>query len=251
MVAPLAVQMYSIREALAADFERSMHRLAAIGYMGVEPARAAYMNEGAETTLRLLKELKLSVPAIHSDLPLGDAKSRVIETAQRFGAKYIIYPAGGRATFQSLDAIYRLCDQLNEAASVAAPYNLHIAYHNHEFEAEPLHDSFGLAIMLSRLSPEVKIELDAYWLQVGGQDPAAFIAKHADRIPLIHVKDGPVMRNQPNVAVGSGKLDYKAILAASRADWLVVEFDQCASDMFDALDASFRYLTKEGFGHGR
>jgi sugar phosphate isomerase/epimerase len=81
------------------------------------------------------------------------------------------------------------------------------------------------------------------------------------RVRRLHVKDGPGtapkpgrrgLEADPQTAVGSGALDIPAILAAAtHAEWHVIELDECASDMFDAIEASYRYLTRHGFSRGR
>ena len=53
-------------------------------------------------------------------------------------------------------------------------------------------------------------------------------------MPLAHIKDGPLVKDQPHVAVGSGKMDFEPIFAAVDPDvfeWAVVELDNCATDM--------------------
>lgn len=46
------------------------------------------------------------------------------------------------------------------------------------------------------------------------------------------------------MALGSGVIDIPAIVAASRgtAEWLIVELDECATDMSEAVRGSFSYL---------
>ncbi len=49
------------------------------------------------------------------------------------------------------------------------------------------------------------------------------------------------------VAVGQGVMPVKEILAANKAvEWHVVELDQCATDMVQALVDSAAYLNSEG-----
>jgi hypothetical protein len=64
-----------------------------------------------------------------------------------------------------------------------------------------------------------------------------------DRVVALHVKDGPTVKGEPNVAVGSGAMPVSAVLAAAPEDaWRVVEFDECATDLFEALAASLAYV---------
>ena len=73
------------------------------------------------------------------------------------------------------------------------------------------------------------------------------------RAPLLHIKDGPAVRDEPHVAVGDGVLDFHAIVRAAGdvAEWLIVELDHCATDMLEAVAKSCHYLVNEGLGHGK
>jgi hypothetical protein len=63
-----------------------------------------------------------------------------------------------------------------------------------------------------------------------------------DRVRSLHVKDGPAVKGEPNVAVGSGVMPVPEVLAAAQQAWRVVEFDSCATDLMAALGASVAYL---------
>ena len=99
---------------------------------------------------------------------------------------------------------------------------------------------------------DVEFELDLYWIKVGGQDPAAWLTRLVDRTPLLHVKDGPATGYEAGmVAVGSGVIGYPDVIAGHRAEWLVVELDQCDTDVFEAVSGSYAFLTAKGVAHGR
>ena len=55
-------------------------------------------------------------------------------------------------------------------------------------------------------------------------------------------------------AIGKGDLDIPPIVRAADPnvlEWLVVELDECDTDMLEALKDSFDYLVSTGLGHGR
>jgi sugar phosphate isomerase/epimerase len=96
-------------------------------------------------------------------------------------------------------------------------------------------------------------QVDTYWVQVGGADPASVVAGLGDRVRSLHIKDGPADGiSSPNSAVGSGVMDVPAIVAAnSSVQWHIVELDACATDMTDAVAQSYRYLTEQELSRGR
>ncbi len=248
MTAPLAVELYSVRDALAKDFEGSIRRLAKMGYAGVETANV-YGSSVTEAA-RLFRELNVAVPAIHAPLPLGDNRDKVLDIAQTLGTQYLVCAYMPRESFTSAAGIKQVCDQLNEAAAVAEAEGLIFGYHNHEFESAMVEGRRGIEIMVDCLKPSIILEVDAFWSQVGGQEPVAWLQKLGKRAAALHVKDGVTKRDIPNVAIGDGQMDYTTIIPASSAEWLIVEFDSCATDIFEALDKSYRYLTHAGLGHG-
>jgi hypothetical protein len=70
----------------------------------------------------------------------------------------------------------------------------------------------------------------------------------------LHIKDGPLVRDAPMVAVGSGKMDIPSVVAAADPAvlrWLIVELDTCATDMLEAVGKSYGYLVSKGLAKGR
>lgn len=127
-------------------------------------------------------------------------------------------------------------------------------YHNHFWEfAEDASGTTGWRKLFDQLEPTVVAELDIYWATVGGADPIRVLNELGPRGRLIHVKDGPAdTPENAMVAVGSGSLDVQAILtAASSAEWHIVELDRCDTDMFGAIEESYRYLTSNGLSRGQ
>ena len=88
---------------------------------------------------------------------------------------------------------------------------------------------------------------------MGGADPTAVLTDLGARARFLHVKDGPAdSPKSPMTAVGSGVLDFPPILdAGASAEWHVVELDRCATDMFEAIEQSYRHLVGTGLSRGR
>lgn len=249
MTSPIALQLYTVREALTKDFAGVVRQVADIGYAGVEP----YSFPGTTPTAagQLFRELGLAVPSCHSPLPLDEKKQEVLETMAAIGCGRIVSGLGPDQ-FQTVEAIRRSCDRFNEAHEVAAGAGLSFAIHNHWWEFQPVNGRPVYETMLEYLHPDVLFELDIYWIKTAGPDPAAIVSQFAGRAPLLHVKDGPAVRDVPMTAVGQGTLDIPEIIAAGAGstEWLIVELDHCATDMMAAVAASYRYLIDEGLGYG-
>lgn len=253
MALPIALQLYTLRDAIADDFAGTIRKVAEIGFAGVETAGA--FGSGVKDAAALFSELGLKVAGAHSPLPVGDKKNEVLDTLGALGCKKVVCPWLDPSRFATQDAIKAVCDDLNAAGEVAAENGLTLLYHNHWFEYETVDGQPAYKYLLECLSPSVGFEIDTYWVKVGGCDPAAVIQEIGSRAPLVHIKDGPAVKIEDSmVAAGDGAMDWDGIFGAlegSAAEWAIVELDRCETDMLQAVARSYAYLTGKGFAHGR
>lgn len=252
MSVPIAVQLYSLRDALSVDFERIIRQVAAAGYAGVESANAAYTKTTPKAAAALFKQLGLQVPSAHIDLPLGAKKNEVLDTMALFESKNLVCPYIPAEEFETEAKIKAHCDELNQADEIARANGMKLYYHNHWWEyRQQVNGRPAYKIMLENVAPTVNFEVDTYWVQTGGANVADIIREYGDRAPLLHIKDGSADEKDAMVAVGDGVMDWASIIPASKAEWLIVELDRCATDMLEAVKRSYTYLTSKGYAHGR
>jgi sugar phosphate isomerase/epimerase len=254
MALPIGLQLYTLREAMAKDFVGVINKVAEFGYAGVEGAGVVYEHTSPKDAAKLFKDLGLTVFAAHEALPLGDNKNAVLDRMATLESKRLVCPWRPPEQFKSVDSIKAVCDELNSADVVARENGLTLLYHNHWFEYETVDGKPANEIMLQYLAPTIQLEVDTYWVKVGGQDPAKVVKDLGSRAPLLHIKDGPADSIEGSMtAVGEGTLDWDAIIGAGQGstEWLVVELDRCATDMLEAVGKSYTYLTQKGFAHGR
>ncbi|NDL60890.1 sugar phosphate isomerase/epimerase family protein [Phytoactinopolyspora mesophila] len=242
MSTPLAVQLYSVRDHITKDRDRVLSRLAETGYGAVEPFAPRDDPSGFRT---VADDLGLQVCATHaSELVRGADASEVFDAVSTLGTSLVIVPGGiPKEEFTTGDGLKRVADVLNDLSERAAAHGLELGYHNHEHELESMFDGrHALDVLADLLTPDIFLEIDTYWAAVGGADVPALLQRHGDRVRLLHVKDGPVVRDEPNVAVGEGRIPVGEYLAAAPHAWRVVEFDKCETDVLDALERSLTYL---------
>jgi sugar phosphate isomerase/epimerase len=247
MTQPIALQLYTVRDLLKEDFEGVIHRVAEIGYEGVETAGFP-ASTTPEKAARLFTRLGLEVTSAHTPLPLGDDKNRVLDAAAVLDCRRIISGHLPPEEYASIDKIKRACDRLSEANAVAVANGLEFGVHNHWWEFQTVKGQYPYQFWLEELDPAIFFELDLYWIQSAGLDPVEIIKAFGNRAPLLHVKDGPTPSDTsaPMTAVGDGVLDYPDFIEAalSSAEWLIVELDRCATDMMTAVEKSYRYLSE-------
>jgi len=125
--------------------------------------------------------------------------------------------------------------------------------HNHWWEMR-LDDAGGypLQTLLEYADEDIFLEIDTYWVKTAQRDPAEIIKKLGNRVQFLHIKDGPApwkedlaaQPHEPMVALGKGLQDFHAITKACGNDpkWMVIELDECATDIFVAVKESVDYL---------
>ena len=250
MTTPIALQLYTIRDLLAQDYEGTIRDIADMGYIGVETANMFGKSPASAATL--FGELGLTVTSAHGQLPLGDQKQEVIDTMGALNCKRLILPWQPPEKFKSFDGIKSICDSLNEAAAVGKANGFQVGYHNHWFEYELLENRIPIDVMLEHLDPDVFLEVDVYWVQTAGQNPVEGVRRLGPRAPLLHIKDGPCQIEAPMTALGEGVVDIPEVVKAGdgSTEWLVVELDECATDMMEAVRKSYQYLIGKGLARG-
>ena len=240
---PLALQLYTVRDQLASGRKAVLGAIRGYGYAAVEPYDVL---TDPEVLRADLDEAGLAVCAVHAKA-LGEDAGAFLDGAKTVGADTVIVPWAPPERFADADAIAELARELNEGAARAAGLGLRFGYHNHAFELAMVGGRTGLEALADALDPAVLLEVDTYWAAVGGQDVPKLLGRLGDRVRYLHVKDGPVTKDDPMTAVGTGRMPVAAILAAApAAEWHVVELDRCATDMLTAVRDSVGWLTSRG-----
>lgn len=243
----LGLQLYTIRDAVAADLHAALRRVADAGYAGVETMGTYDM--APEELARVLETYGLEWISAFTGLP--DHES--LDALARAGCHEIVLPFLEVDGFADAAAIARGADHIDAMAVIAAEHGVTVGYHNHYWEFTLVDGVPALERFFAACDLRVFAEVDVYWVQVGGVDPAQFVGALGERARRLHVKDGPADDPaQAMVAAGEGNVDIPAVLAAAKhAEWHVVELDQCDTDMFEAVEASARYLLDLGLTRGR
>ena len=243
----IAAQLYTVRAQLQDPSRLSgvLGRLREIGYQAVEVAGL-----GSLTSERFAEELSRSgLVACAAHMSLERLQSYLGASAaecKEWGCKYVVVP-GLPESYRSIDGYKRFAAEAVQLAGALKPHGLELVYHNHAFELQRWDGQTGLDALFAAANG-LQAELDTYWLQYGGSNPASWIRRLKGRVPLVHLKDMDVEKGDPVMAeVGEGNLDWADILSACRdaaTEWLVVEQDECRRDPMDSLAISYHNLEK-------
>ena len=256
MPLPLGLQLYSLREAAAKGFPAVLKKVAKMGYAGVE--FAGLHNMKAADVAKIVADLGMVCVSAHMPCPDKNNVNQVVDDAKALGIGYIV-TGGWIDQFKDYAAIKAFAEKVEAGARLVARHGLKVGIHNHwcEFDHK-VNRRLPHAIFMS-LTRKAFAQLDIYWAQFGGTDPAKYLAKITGRVPLLHVKDGTLEKDAkgspctPHTAVGAGKIDTAAaVKAAEKAGtkWLLVELDNCATDMEQAVRDSAAFLISTGLAEG-
>lgn len=244
-----SLQLYTLRNAMSEDIAGTIRKVADIGFTQVEPYN--FVATAAELGAAL-KENGLTAPSGHAPLMSQD-QDEIFAAAKELGISTVIDPFLPAEHWQKAEDIQATAEKLNAAARKGAEYGIRVGYHNHAWELEStIEGRTALEYFESLLDPELVLEVDTYWVAVGGQDPIDILAKLGDRVKFIHIKDGPLTRDtKAQQPAGQGKVPVMDVIAAATSlEVGVVEFDDYAGDIFEGIAESLAFLNSNTAAEG-
>lgn len=278
---PLGIQLYAMGDVARTDLRGTLGRLAAIGYgdfelPGFYGRSPRDLRADADAAGVRFGSIHLGLPArvAPGEVSLMSSPQQLADALGVLGVRKAVLPmpplpegfsvpAGSdpRAALSAAiaaggtDLWKRLADLLNARAAALKPFGIALGYHNHNMEFRPVGGTTGWAVLLEALDPAlVFLELDLGWAAAGGVDPAAELLRLKGRVTMVHVKDikasTPVnyALAQDPAEVGSGRLDWGAILRACRAagveHYYVEQEPPYVRDRFASMQLSHDFLAR-------
>jgi len=184
----------------------------------------------------------------------------ILRDLKAMGINYVVIPVLAHAHSKYLTAAQAHEDaaNLNKWGAALKAEGIQLGVHTHGFEFTPLADSnneTGLDIVMRETMRNlVCFEMDVFWVYAGGGDPVALLKKYPDRWLMLHVKDlrkgadradGVPSHTKlgDDVAVGTGVIDWKAVLTAAQADGVKYYFiEDETTDALANIPLSLAYL---------
>ncbi len=260
----IGLQLYTLRNQLAKSVPDTLRAVADAGYyqvelMGVADAdqmAVATQDAGLKVTSAMIDWQMIGNPDQAGVPPLQQA----VDAAVKHGWRYLVIPYVGKGLRETEDQLKLLAERANRAGETCRQGNVQLCYHNHSFEFQKLASGqTGWDIFVKEFDPElVKFELDVFWAQIGGLDPAHTIAGLKGRVAQLHLKDllrgTPTMYDESKVPpdafqeVGDGVVDWPSVLSAAVEAEVAqchVEQDQSPSPI-DSIAQSLKYLRQLG-----
>lgn len=264
----LGIQLYTLREEMRQDPQKTLAKVKEIGFDGVETA--GFFGHDSQMIKAVCRDVGLEIPSAHVSFgEFGDDPDSVFQLYRDMGCRYVALPVFHLEKLSFEESVRRLY----ALAEMAPRYGLVMMFHNHDWDLCRYDGKVGLDSLLGGISPDkLMAELDLGWVYAAGQDPASYIRKYAGRVPCLHFKDvyreeddfvpydrinegkhfesGMRGKNFQIRALGRGLVPFAACADAARESggkWVIYEQDMPAEGLSptESAEISFRYLKQQ------
>ncbi|MEO0364916.1 MAG: sugar phosphate isomerase/epimerase [Pseudomonadota bacterium] len=246
---PVGVQLWSVRDMLADDFEGTIRALASMGFDGVEFASdfGPYA-EDAPALREFLDGLNLRASSAHVsfDQLTPDALPQTVTFFESLDVSLLIIGWDPRGW--DPDQIDELVGDLNAAAEALSEFDMQIAYHNHAQEFGQFNDATFWDYIAGQTNHEVLLQLDIGWVVNAKRDPLEFIQRNPNRIVSAHYKISPRDGEDQSPIIGQGEFDWRSLTRVATTkgglEWVVLEQEDYPNGMssLESVAASKRGL---------
>ena len=260
----VGLQLYTIRDAMAADTVGTLKKVSEMGYKNMELAGYSggkFYGFTAKEFKKIVTDLGMDIISSHT---MVEAEGITMENAKKMaddhaeiGVKYCVQPWVVEKD-RNIESYKKMIGDWNKVGSVMKSVGIQFAYHNHNFEFKP---EDGMIPYYDIFMPEmdadlITMELDLYWATKAGQDPVEMFKKYPGRFQLLHFKDMAEKREpfytiekDDITSVGAGLIDFKRIYEARETagvKYFFVEDDnQGNGKPFEAIELSIKNLTTD------
>jgi sugar phosphate isomerase/epimerase len=225
------LQLYSLRDIYGKDAAAALDKVKDYGVKIVEtyntpkPAPAELRKMLDDRGIKAVSG-HFGYDAFEKDL------AGVVASAKTLGLEYVgcAWIPHTLAEFD-MTATDKASADFNKWGEQLAKQGLKFMYHCHGYEFKPIAEGSEktfMDVLMEKTKPEfVAFEMDVFWVVHPGADPVKYLAKYPGRWQLMHIKDmlktarvGVFTGKAPHeegVVVGTGRMDWSAILKAASA----------------------------------
>jgi sugar phosphate isomerase/epimerase len=249
----LGLQLYSLRKQLEKDVPGTLKIVKEWGLSEVETA--GYYGRTAAAFAEELKQAGLSAKSMHAGYELlRDDMKQAVADAKALGVTYVTVawiPHDGPFTAEHAD---RAAAHFSEWGRTLKGEGFRFMYHLHGYEfAKGTGGTLLDAIVKATPADAVYFQMDVFWVVRGGGDPVALLKGKKGRFAALHLKDmakgtatgdfSGAAPDSANVPLGTGMIDYPAILRAARDAGTKLFYLEDESDrVIEQVPRSLEYL---------
>ena len=260
----IALQMYSVRDTLRADFKGTIAALSQIGFKDLEAAGYSdgkFYGLTPEAFKSELEAVGLTALSSHTGHALAKNVSETdwdevwkwwdtcIEAHKAVGMKYIV--VASMAVPKSLADLKTYCNYFNQIGEKCNAAGIGFGYHNHDHEFQKIEGEVMYDFMLKNTDPEkVFFQMDVYWavigigkFRAGESSPVEYFKKYPGRFTILHLKDYKELGE-------SGMVGFDAIyrnIGTAGAVYSIIEVEKYDYDPLESVKMSLEYLMNAPF----
>jgi len=253
---PVGLQLWSLREYGPKDVPGTLAKVKAMGFREVESAGLWDLKSPADLKAAL-DRAGLRCTSSHMDFErVTKEPAAAFTEAKALGATSVVCPwiPHGKA-FTRGDAL-KAAEAFNRCGKAAREQGLSFGYHCHGYEFIPSPEGTVFDTLAGATDPAlVAFQVDVFHAHHGGADVPRLIEKYGSRVTSLHLKDlkkgAPVVAGSAgasadvDVPVGSGQIDYPAVLrAAMKAGTSAYYVEDESKDPLGHIPQSVAFLEK-------
>ena len=224
---PTGLQLYSLRDMFKAQgVPATLDKVQQWGFKFVEGA-STYGMTIADYKAEINRHGLVWVSAGFPYKRLRDDVEGVVRDAREMGVQYV----GCAYIDHKKPFDEKQCRDaaavFNRVGKALAEHGMKFYFHNHGYEFEPCDNGTVFDLLVAQTDPQcVFFEMDVLWTILPGQDPVKLMEKHPGRWLLFHLKDlkkgvptgltAPKIAKTDDVALGTGQVDWPAVLRAAQ-----------------------------------
>ena len=252
----IGLQLWSVRDTLAKDVRGTIAQVGKIGYKFVETigySKGQFLGMEPAAFKALCDSNGVQLLGSHTGMPAPDSAAwdstmawwdTCIDAHIAAGIEYIVQPWMGDTAYKSLDGLKLYCKYFDAVGEKCNAKGIRFGYHNHDKEFQKIDSVVIYDYLLQNTdSSKVAMELDLYWIHVGGGDAVSYFNKYPGRFEFFHVKDEAELG-------ASGKMDFKPFFDnAEKAGmkYYIVEVEEYNFTPLESVAKSYEFLNNAEF----
>jgi len=245
----IGIQLYSLREDARRDLDATIAGIAEIGYTDVE-LLGSFGNFGAAPARMrdLLDANGLRAPSTHVGSSALDDLERTLDDAATIGHEYVTVASLTLPERPAVDDYRRWADRFNEAGRRARERGIWIAFHNHAGDQRPIDGVIPYDVFVQQTDPDVvRHQLDTGNCAMAGHGPLTYMQRFGSRYTMFHIKDVPQLGATRDAELGTGIIDFPALLTAIGdldGKHLFVEQETYPGTPFESVRRDYDYMRR-------
>jgi sugar phosphate isomerase/epimerase len=241
---PFGLQLYSVRNECAKDFDGTLEKVARMGYQAVE--FAGYHGRDARSLRKRLDDVGLKCCGTHLALEalLGEELKRTVEFNQILGNPNLVIPSFPSQYTQTRKGWEEVAGIMSGVAAKVKPDHMRVGFHNENIEFTPMDGEVPWDIFFNRANPDVFIQFDTGNGVAEGGDPVIYLKKKPGRVLSVHVK--PFSKSKPDALIGDDELDWPEIFrlceTVAGVKWYIIEYEASGMPPLEAVDRTLQVM---------